>query len=123
MPTGSMTRCPAPGCTALVPRGYCPEHARPAWANKPSSWSRGAGDARWRRLRARVLREEPRCRACGAPSTEADHIRPISLQGARWDRANLQGLCKACHKVKTQRESINARRARGRESRSRRGAP
>jgi len=48
----------------------------------------------WRRVRAQVLREEPTCRMCGAPSTEADHIIPLQAGGDPYDRANLQGLCK-----------------------------
>jgi 5-methylcytosine-specific restriction endonuclease McrA len=49
----------------------------------------------WRRLRLRVLAEEPVCAipGCGRPSTEVDHIVPLAAGGAPLDRANLQGLC------------------------------
>lgn len=65
------------------------------------------GDARWRRLRAAVLAEEPTCRLCGAPSQVVDHVVarrrfPLALQlseeeGGASHRSNLRGLCKSCH--------------------------
>lgn len=72
-----------------------------------SSSARGYG-ARWRRLRAMVLSQEPLCRAClerGAttPATDVDHIRPRRLGGTD-RRDNLQALCHACHSSKTGRE-------------------
>jgi 5-methylcytosine-specific restriction protein A len=72
-------------------------------AARPHSAGRGYGGA-WRRLRLEILAEEPRCRACGAESTEVDHILPMRLGGST-DRANLQALCKPCHSAKTMRES------------------
>ncbi|HLF76430.1 MAG TPA: DNA methyltransferase [Dehalococcoidia bacterium] len=60
-----------------------------------SSTQQGYGSG-WRRLRKQVLREEPNCRRCGAPSTDVDHIVP-RRQGGSDDRANLQGLCHSCH--------------------------
>jgi 5-methylcytosine-specific restriction protein A len=50
--------------------------------------------AKWRKARAQVLREEPVCRVCGAPSEEVDHIIPLQAGGDPYARANLQGLCK-----------------------------
>jgi 5-methylcytosine-specific restriction endonuclease McrA len=49
----------------------------------------------WRRLRLRVLAEEPICQVpgCGWPSTSVDHIVPLSRGGAPLDRDNLQGMC------------------------------
>ena len=64
---------------------------------------------RWRDLRAEVLQDEPLCRECRGqgrvePSTDADHILPHRGDLALfWNRANLQGLCHACHARKTQR--------------------
>ena len=59
----------------------------------------------WRELRAIVLREEPLCAECGAPSQHADHIE----HGADWrsrffDRANLRGLCSRCHNSKSAKD-------------------
>jgi 5-methylcytosine-specific restriction endonuclease McrA len=43
------------------------------------------------------------------PSTEADHVIPISQGGARFDAGNGQGLCKACHSAKTlQQQRMNS---------------
>lgn len=57
----------------------------------------------WKALRARVLEEEPVCRACHrALATHCDHIRPHRGDPLLfWDRANLQGLCRSCHSSKT----------------------
>lgn len=61
--------------------------------------------ARWRRLRLEVLAAQHyRCAQCDHVILEqdVDHRRPH--QGdvrLFWDRANLQGLCKSCHSMKT----------------------
>ncbi len=66
-------------------------------------------DAAWRRLRLRVLQEEPCCRFCErqgltVPATEVDHIVPLRLAPERrLDRGNLQALCKPCHDRAKQR--------------------
>jgi 5-methylcytosine-specific restriction protein A len=74
------------------------------------TWKRdNRGYAGGRRLpdavRQQVLTEEPVCRGCGvAPSRHVDHIegarRRPELFGVR---ANLQGLCGPCHRLKTAR--------------------
>jgi 5-methylcytosine-specific restriction enzyme A len=61
----------------------------------------------WHDVRRMVLLEEPECRVCGAPSTQVDHIIPVS-QGGSSQRDNLQGLCAPCHKAKSDAEQ-NAR--------------
>jgi 5-methylcytosine-specific restriction enzyme A len=58
----------------------------------------------WMTIRALVLTEEPLCRPCLAKdrvtaSEEVDHIIPLAA-GGKDDRANLQGICGDCHKVK-----------------------
>ena len=59
--------------------------------------------ARWRKLRAEIYDAENwRCRSCGKSGRlELDHATPIGQGGARWDRANLQPLCRPCHFRKT----------------------
>ncbi|MGE0363355.1 MAG: HNH endonuclease [Vicinamibacterales bacterium] len=66
--------------------------------------------ARWLRLRARVLAEEPFCPECAAAgrpvtdTTDVDHTTPHRGNPALfWDRRNLRALCHACHSRKTQR--------------------
>lgn len=71
---------------------------------------RGRLPGNWPRLRARVLRRDPVCRACGlAPSAEVDHVQP----GDNHDETNLQGLCRPCHARKSAREGIAARKSAG----------
>jgi 5-methylcytosine-specific restriction protein A len=55
--------------------------------------------------RARWFAEHPLCVHCEAKgkvsaATELDHILPV-YQGGADDLCNLQGLCNACHAVKT----------------------
>lgn len=63
----------------------------PFYASKP-----------WRRLRAIVLREEPTCRECGAPSYIAAHIHSRrDRPSLELKRGNIRGLCKPCHDSET----------------------
>lgn len=66
-------------------------------------------------MRAIVLAEEPLCYVCLAEgrttaSREADHKVP-KCQGGTDDRENYGGICTPCHKIKTARESAEARQA------------
>lgn len=106
-----MQFCGEPGCGVLVSSGRCATHAprvRSARAGYAET-HRWYGTVRWQRLRADVLREEPFCRSCRHAgrkmlTQEIDHIVKHAGDPARfWDRANLQGLCKACHTAKTAR--------------------
>lgn len=58
----------------------------------------------WRELRARVLREQPRCEQCEregriTPATDVDHK---DNDPSNNRRDNLASLCHACHSRKTQ---------------------
>lgn len=58
--------------------------------------------ARWKHLRARVIREEPVCRlqlsCCTRWSTTADHIIPVSHRpDLKYVRQNLRGSCYPCN--------------------------
>jgi 5-methylcytosine-specific restriction endonuclease McrA len=60
-------------------------------------------------IRKQVVRDQPFCRdgrACGhrAMSAEVDHIKPLCFGGHPTERANLQGICHACHVEKTREE-------------------
>lgn len=101
--------------------GYCPTHQ--ALTHRDYGRARRGFDAevgfyqsgRWRAVRAAVLREQPLCRVCAeagvsVPAQVVDHVVPIKLGGARFDRTNLQALCVPCHNRKTASER-QARRA------------
>ena len=72
------------------------------WSNAGASFYKSA---RWRRIRADVLRSSPVCVVVGCDSraTAVDHIVPRRLGGGE-DRANLQALCGSCHSRKTASE-------------------
>lgn len=91
--------CLEPGCSTLSTESRCDEHRRAAWQRRDrvtSSTARGY-DRRWRTIRARLLADEPTCRACRRrPATNVDHIIPLEHGGARLDPTNLQPLCDGC---------------------------
>lgn len=77
-------------------------------------------DADWKRLRERVLLEEPVCRFCerrglAVAATVVDHIEPLSIApDRRLDRSNLQALCAPCHDGEKARADRALRRRNGR---------
>lgn len=109
--------CRAIGCPALVSRadkGYCDKHAhhRHGWHKSQrgrTASERGYGQA-WRKLRNQIMeRDRYLCQVCLAndrytPATEVDHI-INKAQGGMDELSNLQAICHACHKTKTQAES------------------
>lgn len=82
-----------------------------AWS-KQSRHERGYG-ARWVKTRVRILRRDMHlcqpCLANGRPTqaTEVDHIKP-KAKGGTDDDDNLQAVCHACHKAKTEAEAAEA---------------
>ena len=53
-----------------------------------------------------MLRDRYTCRVCGtrhrARDLEVDHIVEVALGGAALEYSNLQTVCRACHRVKTE---------------------
>lgn len=107
MPTSPPTRCGDPECQELTTQGRCELHQRKAWANRSKAW--GSGSTRkWREARARQLDHEPQCRWCGSRERlEVDHVLQLAEGGSKWDAANLQTLCKACHELKSAQDRRN----------------
>lgn len=112
MPRKPRRPCSYPGCPLLTEERYCPEHQREITAryNREgrSPESRKAYGRTWRRIRDRVLAEQPLCQKCleagrYTPATEVHHIIPLSCGGTH-DRDNLMPLCKRCHSEITARE-------------------
>lgn len=76
--------------------------------------------AEWRRVRLEVLKRDAyrctvRCTTnCTGIATAVDHIVPFSEGGARFDKANLRGVCAGCNTaLRNRRRSALARRQLG----------
>ena len=77
-----------------------------AWENGNSRTSTGA----WKKIRQQAKHQLPyECAHCGdGEPLELDHI-VNHKRGGTDELDNLQWLCQACHKVKTQREAAARR--------------
>ena len=96
-------------CGAPSDGSRCERHATGGWsAWRPMRPANSYGSA-WRTLRAVVLAEEPRCRLCGAPASEVDHILNRAAGGSD-NRSNLRSICQRCHRSKTSAEGGRAAR-------------
>lgn len=126
MASKPMRPCRHPGCTVLVPHGYCPAHTRA----KPVRESRSAESRSyhswysrkvWReRLRPEQLTRQPFCVVCSrfgvrTRATDVDHIEPHDGDWKKFiDPENLQSLCRFHHSAKTAGESRAKARKAGR---------
>jgi 5-methylcytosine-specific restriction enzyme A len=86
-------------------KSYQPQKA--SWGID-TQWYR---QAKWRKLRASVLQEQPMCVMCEAlgkltAATVVDHIKPVRLGGAKYEEVNLQPLCEAHHNQKSHSEGV-----------------
>ncbi|MCP4074432.1 MAG: HNH endonuclease [Hyphomicrobiales bacterium] len=115
MPTRPPRPCSHPGCSTLTLSGRCGKHKAPKHNWKPDSvrgdrHKRGYGKE-WDRIRKQVLiRDGELCQPCWKAgrvtrATQVDHVIP-KTEGGTDELSNLQSICKACHGVKTQRESM-----------------
>jgi 5-methylcytosine-specific restriction endonuclease McrA len=90
---------------------------RPPWLGpkaKPFANSRKDvyHTTRWRKLAAWHKAHNPVCinfDVCGGPTEVSDHRIPLSQGGAPYALSNLDPMCHACHRVKTQAEAQQAR--------------
>lgn len=94
-------------CDTIVAPGrtYCAQHQPIGWGAHPSANHQAHTRNERRAFRDAVLAREPRCRVCGAPATEADHIIPVSRGGNNDPDTNGQGLCAKHHDQKTRAEA------------------
>lgn len=110
MPRRAPRLCNNPGCGQFQVSGssYCTEHTkkrRQEWQNakpRPSSTKRGYG-REWRKIRERVLSEQPICIFCmdAGRLTAANVVDHIDGNSRNNDRANLRSLCAPCHSRRT----------------------
>lgn len=112
MPTAPPRRCQR--CRQLV-SGRCT--CDKPWAQRPASWPGGAGDRRWRKVRAERLAQDPYCEFCGAPATTADHLDGTRYDddsgfGVSWLNVEMtRSLCVPCHRSRTGRQGGTAPRS------------
>jgi 5-methylcytosine-specific restriction enzyme A len=105
----ALKACPTPGCPNLVERGRCPDCRATAEHARGTAAQRGYGNRHRNHFRRGVLRRDPLCVLCGAPSTDADHYprdrRELVRLGLDPDDPRYgRGLCSACHKRHTAAE-------------------
>ncbi|KWN77398.1 HNH endonuclease [Burkholderia stagnalis] len=115
MPKKAPTPCRHLGCGRLLDEpGYCEEHARESigWQSdreRGNRHQRGYG-TRWDKLRKTILkRDNGMCQPC----KRAGRLRAASMvdhkvnkaSGGTDDESNLEAICRACHQLKTGRES------------------
>lgn len=113
MPQLSLSICRHPGCGQRIEggRGYCEAHAcahekATPWGNHHTK--RTILGKELQRTRRALFAREPLCAEClkvgrTALAVIRDHIIPLS-QGGLDVESNTQGLCKACHDVKSEGE-------------------
>jgi hypothetical protein len=99
------------GGVAVPGKSRCKAHGGGAWA-RTSQAAKGRYDTHWREVRARVLKEEPTCRECGAPSSDVDHI-IAAADGGTDERSNLRGLCRDCDRKHTAAQNRARRKSKG----------
>jgi 5-methylcytosine-specific restriction endonuclease McrA len=131
MPSRPLRPCPVSNCPELVEKGRCPTHtsAQDQQRRQSETWrhAKGAGGktidvyqtAKWKALRARVLREAKylcQCEECerrpvGEPANTVDHRIPHHGDpGLMWDRRNLRAMSQAHHSRKTASETMHVGR-------------
>lgn len=109
MPTAPLRPCSVPRCPEFAgPQGRCLQHAvQDEHQRHNFDLRRRYRTARWRMLRAIVLREQvmccAECKRC-TMDLEVHHIIKPGMDDALfWLRTNLQALCKPCHSARTAR--------------------
>ena len=106
MPRKAKRPCRYHGCPRLTESssGYCEEHekvqVRQYDRSRRVEHNQRYG-YRWRKLRARFLKQNPLCEQCRLNgqytlATEVHHIKPLADGGTN-DEQNLMPLCKSCH--------------------------
>ena len=103
MPQKLARPCSCSGCPGLAELGtsYCKAHTKLGrrYDDRRGTASKRGYDARWLKIRAMVLAEEPLCRACGeqGKTTVASMVHHADGNPRNNDETNLVPLCTACH--------------------------
>ncbi|OJI04518.1 hypothetical protein AOC28_08200 [Polynucleobacter sp. MWH-Adler-W8] len=119
MPMACPKNCARGGCykVSIYGKSYCQEHMRQKYRTDQQIYKTTESNAiyktkPWANIRKDILHHEPFCRECAKSgiktvAVEIDHIKPIAEGGEKWDRQNMQPLCKPCHARKTAREVLH----------------
>lgn len=99
------------GCPlyALEGKSRCAEHEREYQGQRKTPSQKIAQTARWRKLRARVIREQKRrdgtwqCEICLRPITDEreidlDHVMPVAMGGEPYDETNVRLSHRHCNR-------------------------
>ena len=121
MPYRAPRPCAHVSCDNLSTQTYCQIHAADArpWAveRRKTPGKLDYHTAAWQRKREwRLKRDHYLCQVClkkqppiFSAAYGVDHVIPVS-EGGTDDEENLQAICRECHSLKTQKESMEARK-------------
>lgn len=116
MPRSPKTPCRHQGCRALLDKpGFCDKHRKQAYSQYHQSSENHKENnrfyfrARWRKVRALHLQQEPFCRECRkegrlVEANIVDHIIPRDHGGSEYEDHNLQTICRNHHSRKSMLE-------------------
>lgn len=109
------------GCNVTIDhKGYCEMHEPmheefvPGTSHRPpASWASLYRSARWRALRAKIIKRDGGCVVCGHDKgLVVDHIIPHrGNEELFYDEENLQTLCAFHHRIKTDMEIRQRKRS------------
>jgi 5-methylcytosine-specific restriction protein A len=106
--------CNFPGCNNLIEQSerYCSLHKKepaPAFSSAIRFNEELYHTTQWRKLRTKILKEQPYCFKCGISGSESKlevhHIiPPRGNEELFFDESNLVSVCPVCHKILTAKE-------------------
>lgn len=110
MPNAALKPCAYPGCSSLVPTGYCERHKASHQVARDMASQGLYGTRLWKRIRERQLAKDPWCADClrggiYIPATDVDHVARHMGDKAMFFRGPFQSLCHSCHSKKTASET------------------
>jgi len=108
--------CKEVGCNNLIQidKTYCDRHKkekRTPFQNAVRTNENLYNTSQWRRLRKKILKDQPYCVKCGInEQLEAHHkTPPRGNEELFFDENNLIILCRSCHRTATAKEIKNRR--------------